>query len=180
MTDEEKNIFDSHLSLFNRSWEQFNERRRHELKVNIAIWVCLAAGIGIVLRLDNIQLNSSFEWIVMIGGLFLLVFHLDFLSGLHKANRADQLIAYHHEEILFGISHKPFTQELTEKLKKLRGKEGIFKNWGHRFEILITFLLYIFLFLVVWDQVNSPTKKNKTDLEIQKLELEIKQLKLNM
>lgn len=162
MDTETKNQFDAINELCKGAWEQFNERRRFEFKVCIAVWTALSAFIALILTGRLIESSNSIFVIIgtSICVILITVFHSIWIRGLGKANSLDRNIAIHYERFLQKITNTNFPIELENKLKGPRDKMGkLIANWSHRAQIGVTITLAIASILAVcYSSINMDKK----------------------
>ena len=128
MTDDERRWFESVFQMYSGMWDQFNERRRTEFRVTLAIWAALAAAIGGSFTVSKPMAMSL--W-VSIPLAFLAVgvvpaLHALWCWGVCRSQRIAQQIAWFYEGKLNSQAGTTFSKEIVDRLnevKKMRGLE---------------------------------------------------------
>jgi hypothetical protein len=147
------------------AWTQFNERRKYEFQLSLALWASLSAFWAIMLTTwaqGKLTVSFLFATVVTCGLLFLLLAYCIWIVGLAKANLKDQKKALHYEGEIKNICPDPikFTENLDIFLKNSVKREP--SKWK-----IVNFFVrlgYWFLGLkVIRQDPNSGTGSNTDD-----------------
>ena len=117
MTDKER--FDSISILYIQAWDNFNERRRYEIKISYSVYTVYALAIaGLFMTVKEKYLNDTFIWGTGIVGGVLILIHLMWLISITRANYIDRKIAIHYEEFLQTIANCCFSNDFHKTYLK--------------------------------------------------------------
>lgn len=162
MTEDIKRHYDSLATLWKGGWDQFNERRKYEWKVCIAIWTAYAAFVALVITGRITTIDDS----VLVGTItcaaLIIVLHAIWIHGLGQANRLDRKIAIHYERKMQDLVSHPFPAELESELRGPRDRMGrLTRNWSHQAQMGITLVLSIAAVFTVLSASTKPSTINK-------------------
>lgn len=152
MDTETKNKFDALAVLWKGAWDQFNERRRYEFQISVAIWTALTAFVAIVITKYEISKYPINAWGVF--GSFIALSLLNYINfrwvkGLRERNDLDKSIALHYERKMQELSNSGFDDTVNKIRNRLKDKPNLFYSWSHGAQIQITLLFSFSAFLTV-------------------------------
>lgn len=150
MDDKTKNRFESLAILWKGAWDQFNERRKYEFQISLAIWTALASFTGFILTSKEIAFDETVLYSA--GGGFMAIFLVYFFwrHNLSIANQKDKEIAFHYERILQSMSDSEFSPTLKSYLASNKWvKKYPFLSWSPLSQIVVTALLCLAAFFAV-------------------------------
>lgn len=150
MDEKTKNRFDSLASLWKGAWEQFNERRKYEFQISIAVWTALGSFTALILTSKDVKFSESVSYCSAVGLIAILGIYANWRNYLAKANRKDFAIAIHYERLLQEISNSQFDESLKSKLALSKRVEKYpILGWAVFSQISITTILCIAAFLSI-------------------------------
>lgn len=138
MTEVEKNQFDALSTLWKGAWDQFNERRKYEFQISIAVWTAIGSFSGFLLSKDNLKIDKTFAIGVIIGLIWILVLYFNWTYGLAKANKKDRSKAFHYEVKMQNLSRSNFGVGHQNSIQRTGSSVWILTNWSHGTQIWIT------------------------------------------
>lgn len=153
MDENQKRRFDAIAQLYQRSWEQFNDRRRHEFKITITYWAAIA-----VASAGSFKLNSPLEIpggkVTLIGfALLIILLHVLWVRGVWRAQGTDQQIAIFYQNALQKIASIEFDQEMKDFLAGRTKQMGKLSHPSAIFQIGVTVLLATILVIIYWSHI---------------------------
>lgn len=140
MTSEEKNQFDAIAALWKGAWEQFNERRRFEFQISLAVWTALASFIALVISKDG-TFNESVLIGTWICAILIFLIYVLWTLGLYRANTFEKRIAFHYADKLRKLSDSEFDRNLKQDLDN--SQKSKMRFWSQAVQIGITFVLSV-------------------------------------
>lgn len=92
MDDKIKNRFDSLAILWKGAWEQFNERRKYEFQISLAIWTALASFTALILTGKDIRFEPKVDKWAGLGLCIIFLIYAFWRHHVTKANRKDKKV----------------------------------------------------------------------------------------
>lgn len=128
------------FKLAEQKWNEYNERRSYEWKINFSLW----SGIGIITAFCINEINFSKDYIWLLIGVYVIVFivYVIFRKGLSNSCANDQIERFKyinkiHELLDINESRKPHQWKFL----------GL--NWSHFTQIFITLIVLTASVIVV-------------------------------
>lgn len=150
MDDKIKNRFDSISTLWKGAWEQFNERRKYEFQISLAVWTALASFTALILTRNEITFKADMHKWAGLGLAIIFIIYTFWRHNLTIANRKDKKIAFHYENLMQTLSDSKFDLKLKKDLAPNKWSEKFsFLGWSPISQILITALLCFASYLAV-------------------------------
>jgi hypothetical protein len=134
------------------AWNQFNERRRYEIKISLTFWTALAAATAGSLNLPSLPAIPGGRVSLILAAIFVFLLHIIWCAGIGRAQLADRKIAIFYERQLQKIIKTEFDDELKRLLDNLKKKMGGITNWTYIFQLGLTAFLCIVLVLTNWSR----------------------------
>lgn len=153
MDEDHKRRFDAIAQLYQRNWEQFNDRRRHEFKVTLTYWAALAVASAGSLKLAHIPKIHGGNFTLVGFALLIILLHALWVRGVWRAQGTDQHIAIFYQKILQTLSDTEFDQKMKGFLEKRTKQMGKLSHPSAIFEIGVTVLLAATFVLINWNRM---------------------------
>ena len=150
MTSDSESEYEALDVLRKSSWESFDKRRAFEWKVCIALWTALATFIGIMITNGHND-PPCYEKIVAISAFgFIVISHLFWLIGLHRANQIDKKISFKLFDAMLKIINEKHSKDTKEYIEEFKNKDNqIIKLWNIQFQFIMTLILVVISILLL-------------------------------
>jgi hypothetical protein len=153
MTDEQKHEADTLQGLLERSWSQFNERRRYELRLSFAVWTALALSIAGSAKLESLP-DIPFGRFTLLGVVFfVLVLHYKWQVGIRRANHRDHLRIGEYQRQIHKLAGD-FAYQDPDTIAKLEAGKTEAESrwhWSNTTQVGFTMFLGLCLAMVNWN-----------------------------
>lgn len=156
MTDEQRRVFDALAEFWKAAWTSFDRRRDYEWKVSLGVWTVLATLTGILLTKE-----IAVESVLVLGWsacfvLLLMGLQAFWQKGVARANDTDRDKAdYYAGRMAEELRIPLLPPDLEQKVSLHR--RGL-KNYSHRFQLSLTFVLGLSLVSVVWFRTHDSVQ----------------------
>lgn len=155
MDTETKSRFDAIAALWKGAWEQFNERRKFEFQISLAVWTALASFTALVISNEKVTFEKDVRTGTIICIVLICIIYVIWTLGLTRSNAYDKKIAIHYAKILRQLSSSQFDAELENLLKK--NQKSLTRFWSQASQIGVTLVLAIAAILSVFSKIHPPS-----------------------
>lgn len=153
MNTDEKARFDAIALLYQRAWEQFNDRRRYEFKVTLTYWTALALAVAGSIKIKSFPSIPGRQWALICYAVLAIGLHLFWVYGIWRAQGTNQQIALFYQTPLLKLADVEFDEKMKEWIRGRTRQMGKLSHPCAIFQIGVTVLLTITLLLINWNRV---------------------------
>lgn len=141
--------------LWQGALDSFNQRRQYEWQMCLAVWGAMVGVIAVLLSKDT-QSGNLTSWGLPTLGFFIAILFTYWISKLLERNNLDRDIAHPYLDRLRELTPTKLSPDILSRIGEAQAeRKGVWRDWNHRTQLFITWLLFAAMTLAAWSTATN-------------------------